>query len=73
MSRASYVTALSTYFKGKGIPPKSLLPEPILDHCQRRFLLLVLKSYSVVEPLVEKVSDECSSSAKDKGKSVRGA
>ena len=28
---------------------------------------------SVVEPLVEKVSDECSSSAKDKGKSVRGA
>ena len=27
---------------------------------------------SVVEPLVEKASDECSSSAKDKGKSVRG-
>ena len=28
---------------------------------------------SVVEPLVEKASDECSSSAKDKGKSLRGA
>ena len=28
---------------------------------------------SIVEPLVEKASDECSSSAKDKGKFVRGA
>ena len=28
---------------------------------------------SVVEPLVEKASDECSNLAKDKGKSVRGA
>ena len=75
MSRASYFTALSTYFKGKGIPPKS----PAASRAYTGPLSETIPSSrievvnSVVEPLVEKVSDECSSSAKDKGKSVRGA
>ena len=58
--------SLSTYFKGKDIPPKLLLPETIPSS-------RIEVVNSVVEPLVEKASNECSSSAKDKGKFVRGA
>ena len=55
--------SLCTYFKGKDIPPKSLLPEPILDETIPSSHIEVVNS--VVEPLVGKASDVCSSSAKD--------
>ena len=71
MSRASYVSF--KYFKRKDIPPKSLLPEPIGPLSETIPSSCIEVVNSVVEPLVEKASDECSSSAKDKGKSVRGA
>ena len=75
MSRVSYVS-LSTYFSKKIYhqsasraytgPLSETIPSScteVMNSCQR--------VNSVVEPLVEKASDECSSSAKDKDKSMR--
>ena len=74
MSRASYVS-LCTYFKRKDIPPCKVAASraytgPLSEMIPSSRIEVI---NSVVEPLVEKASDECSSSAKDKGKSVRGA
>ena len=57
--------SLFKYFKRKDLPPESLLPEPSGSRIE------VVNS--IVKPLVKKASEECSSLAKDKGKSsVRG-
>ena len=55
------------------ITPKSLLPEPTGPLSETIPSSRIEVVNSVVEPLVEKASDECSSSVKDKSKSVRGA
>ena len=55
-------------FYNNSFRPKSLLPEPtgLLSETIPSSRIEVVNS--VVEPLVEKASDECSSSAKNKGK-----
>ena len=72
MSRASYVSKY--VFQGKRYTTKVAASRaytgPLSETIPSSRIEVV---NSVVEPLVEKVSDECSSSAKDKGKSVRGA
>ena len=64
--------SLFKYFKRKDTP-KSLLPEPTGPLSKAIPSSRIEVVNSVVEPLVEKASDECSNSAKDKSKSVRGA
>ena len=65
--------SLFKYFKRNDITPKLLLPEPTGSLSKTIPSSCIEVVNSVVEPLIEKASDECSSSAKDKGKSVRGA
>ena len=65
--------SLFKYFKRKTLTPKLLLPEltgPLSKTIPSSRIEVV---NNVVEPLVEKASDECSSLVKDNSKSVRGA
>ena len=63
--------SLFKYLKRKDILPKSLLPKPTGPLSETIPSSCIEVVNSVVGLLVEKASDECSISAKDKGKSVR--
>ena len=52
-------------YKQKVITPKLLLPEPTGSLSKTVLSSCIEVVNSVVEPLVEKASDECSSSAKE--------